>query len=70
MLGADEVNELGILRVVDVCAEGYITDRESARNGVTLKADNFLWFIEDVLPVQLARNSNKNESSEWCLHEP
>ena len=49
MLRLDQFHELGILRVVDMCAEGYVVDRDLSRDGVALYTSDLFWLDEDIL---------------------
>jgi hypothetical protein len=60
MLRFDEFNELGVLPIVNVCTEGYVVDRKSARYSVPFEPCDFLRFIHDILyrALEKARSLN------------
>lgn len=49
MLGFYLIDELSILRAIDMSTEGNVVDRQSPRNGLTLDSCNFVRLVNDVL---------------------
>lgn len=49
MLGANRLDKLGVLRVVNMCAERDFVNRHLARDSVTLNGSNLIRLVLNIL---------------------